>query len=281
MELSHIVPKMAIRYLKKTAIGSIRNTENPNKTLQDSEKLYMLCGKCEDLFSKNETWFANKLFHPYLNKEKTVFDYDYNLFFFITSVNWRSLYLDLLDFVENSIVGVEALEYLIESENIMNDFLQGKRTDLGTIENHIFFFDDIRNLSDGASNIAELKPRATFHRGIQSYTFCDEKEKTYVTLTNMLGIILFTIYHKGNNEIWERTEIVNGTGQIEAKEQIIQSIVGNELIEILKTVEKASKSMSMTQQKKVDERIEAVGEKAKDYSIYQDWIKDMDLNNKN
>lgn len=281
MELSHIVPKMAIRYLKKTAIGSIRNTENPNKTLQDSEKLYMLCGKCEDLFSKIETWFANKLFHPYLNKEKTVFDYDYNLFFFITSVNWRSLYLDLLDFVENSIVGVEALEYLIESENIMNDFLQGKRTDLGTIENHIFFFDDIRNLSDGASNIAELKPHATFHRGIQSYTFCDEKEKTYVTLTNMLGIILFTIYHKGNNEIWERTEIVNGTGQIEAKEQIIQSIVGNELIEILKTVEKASKSMSMTQQKKVDERIEAVGEKAKDYSIYQDWIRDMDLNNKN
>ena len=50
LELSHTVPKMAVRTLKKTAIGNIRSTENPNKTIQDSEKLYMLCGDCEDLF---------------------------------------------------------------------------------------------------------------------------------------------------------------------------------------------------------------------------------------
>ncbi len=64
LELSHTVPKMAVRTLKKTAIGNIRSTENPNKTIQDSEKLYMLCGDCEDLFSEKETWFANKIFHP-------------------------------------------------------------------------------------------------------------------------------------------------------------------------------------------------------------------------
>ena len=39
LELSHTVPKMAVRTLKKTAIGNIRSTENPNKTIQDSEKL--------------------------------------------------------------------------------------------------------------------------------------------------------------------------------------------------------------------------------------------------
>ena len=76
LELSHTVPKMAVRTLKKTAIGNIRSTENPNKTIQDSEKLYMLCGDCEDLFSEKETWFASKIFHPYLKKEKTIFDYD-------------------------------------------------------------------------------------------------------------------------------------------------------------------------------------------------------------
>ena len=41
LELSHTVPKMAVRTLKKTAIGNIRSTENPNKTIQDSEKLYI------------------------------------------------------------------------------------------------------------------------------------------------------------------------------------------------------------------------------------------------
>ena len=88
LELSHTVPKMAVRTLKKTAIGNIRSTENPNKTIQDSEKLYMLCGDCEDLFSEKETWFASKIFHPYLKKEKTIFDYDENLAYFITSVSW-------------------------------------------------------------------------------------------------------------------------------------------------------------------------------------------------
>ncbi len=63
--------------------------------------MYMLCGNCEDLFSEKETWFANKVFHPYLKKEKTIFEYDKNLAYFITSVNWRSLYLDILDFVEH------------------------------------------------------------------------------------------------------------------------------------------------------------------------------------
>lgn len=86
LELSHTVPKMAVRTLKKTAIGNIRSTENPNKTIQDSEKLYMLCGDCEDLFSEKETWFANKIFHPYLKKEKTIFDYDENLAYYNGSV---------------------------------------------------------------------------------------------------------------------------------------------------------------------------------------------------
>lgn len=277
LELSHIVPKMAIRTLKKTAVGSIRNTENPNKTVQDSEKLYMLCGGCEDLFSKNETWFANNVFHPYLKKEKTVFDYDENLAFFITSVNWRSLYLDILDFVENTVVGIEALECLISSEKIMSEFLLGKRRDLGNIENHIFFFDDIRELTANTDEVANLKPHITIHRGIGSYTFCEEKQRTYATLTNMLGIILITIYHKGPQEVWENTEIINGKGHIEAKNQKIQSAVGNELLEMMKTVERASKKMSDAQQKKIVERLNQMGEDLKNYPIFADWQNDMNL----
>lgn len=280
LELSHTVPKMAVRTLKKTAIGNIRSTENPNKTIQDSEKLYMLCGDCEDLFSEKETWFANKIFHPYLKKEKTIFDYDENLAYFITSVNWRSHYLDILDFVENSVVGIDALECLIESEKIMNEFLRGKRNDLGKIENHIFFFDDIKELFVDASNFADLKPHATFHRGIGSYTFCYEDEKTYGTLTNMMGVILVTLYHKGQREVWNNTEILNGVGRIEAKDQQIQSVFGNELIHIMETAKKASEAMSVAQQKKAEDRIKAAGEDVKNYSVFQDWMNDMDLKNR-
>ena len=47
LELSHVVPKMAVRNLKKTSVGNIRNSVNPNMVVQDSEKHYMLCEKCE------------------------------------------------------------------------------------------------------------------------------------------------------------------------------------------------------------------------------------------
>lgn len=130
LELSHIVPKMVMRTLKKTAVGNIRSSENPNIPAQDSEKHYMLCRNCEALFSENETFFANTLFHPYIKKEKIKFDYDSRLFYFLTSLSWRSLYLDLIDFKENHVVGIDALERLISCEKTMKDFLLRSRGDI-------------------------------------------------------------------------------------------------------------------------------------------------------
>jgi len=277
LELSHIIPKMAIRTLKKTAISGIRSTESPNKSVQDSEKHYMLCGNCEDLFSKNETWFANNLFHPYLKKEKTLFNYDERLAYFITSVNWRSLYLDILDFVENNVIGIDALECLISSEKVMNDYLQNKRSDLGSIENHIFFFDEIQELSGDIGEISKLRPHASFHRGITSFTSCYEEQKTYGTISNMMGIVLITLYNKGKEEKWENSKVINGIGSIEARNQNIKSAMGNDFIYIMRTAQEASESMSEAQQKKVLDKIKRVGEEVKKYPVYKDWMDDNGL----
>lgn len=279
LELSHIVPKMAVRTLKKSAIGNIRNTDNPNVPIQDSEKHYMLCGTCEDLFSEYETEFSKVIFHPYIKKESDTFLYNDKLFYFITSVSWRSLYLDLLDFVENHVVGIEALECLIDAEKTMRDFLIKERTDIGEIENHIFFFDDVAEVSGDVDGIemSDLRPNATFHRGISSYTFCYESEKTYGTITNMLGVILLTLYHLGTEEKWVNTKIVNGNGIIAAKDQHITSVVGNEFTHIMITAQKASEAMSQMQKDKVDERVRNTGDSLKDSAVYRDWINDIQL----
>jgi len=276
LELSHIVPKMVMRTLKKTAIGNIRNSENPNTPAQDSEKHYMLCGSCEDLFSEKETYFANCLFYPYQKKGKTKFDYDNRLFYFLTSLSWRSLYLDLLDFTENQVVKIDAMEHLISCEKVMRDFLLGYRNDIGAIENHIFFFDEIREIT-GNTEMKELRPHATFHRGIVSYTFCYEGDCTYGTITNMMGVILITLYRKGSREKWDRTQVVNGTGSIEAKDQLIKSVVGNEFMDILKTAQAASESMSEKQKEKIVENLKSKADKIKDYPIFQDWLSDRNL----
>ena len=279
LELSHIVPKLVMRTLKKTAVGNTRNSENPNIPAQDSEKFYMLCGNCEDLFSEKETYFANTLFHPYIKKEKIRFEYDSKLFYFLTSLSWRSLYLDLIDFTANHVVGVDALEYLISCEKIMKDYLLNNRDNIETIEHHLFFFDEIREII-GNTDMAELRPHVTFHRGITSYTFCFEDDGTYGTITNMMGIVLITLYKKGAQEKWERTEVLNGISCIEAKDQKITSVVGNEFTNILKIAQSASSSINEKQMEKIVENLKNKADKLKDYPVFRDWQSDRELNKK-
>ena len=202
-------------------------------------------------------------------------------YFFLTSVSWRSLYLDLLDFVENNIVGIDALECLIDSERIMREYLLHQRCDIEKIENHIFFFDEISEISrKGDMDISKLRPHATFHRGIASYSFCYEKDGTYGTITNMMGVVILTFYRLGEKEKWENTKIINGNGNIQAKDQFITSVVGNEFTHIMKTAEAASDSMSQVQQEKIMERLKKAGELVKDSQVYQDWMSDERISNK-
>lgn len=143
LQLSHIIPKFIGKYLKQTSIGNIRNQQNPNRVAQDIEKHYMLCHECEELFSASERYFANTLFYPYKKDGIDTFNYDEKLFFFLTSLSWRSLYLDIIDFVKEGNLKIDVLNKMIESEKIMREFLLSKRQDIGSIEHHIFFFDRI------------------------------------------------------------------------------------------------------------------------------------------
>ncbi len=279
LELSHIIPKMAVRKLKKTSIGNIRNLEEVNRPVQDSEKHYMLCGDCEDLFSEKETYFANHLFHPYLSSNKDEFEYDETLFYFLTSVSWRSLFLDLMDFVSNSVVGIDALEHLISCEREMRDYLLGKRSDIGDIEHHILFFGEIDKIYGEIEGLERLKPHVVFHRGIFSYTFCNEEEKTYVTMTNMMGIILVTLYSRSKNEVWENTQILNTKSNIKAKNQIVRSIVGGEIIEILERVELSFNDMSETQKEKIKKKLIEASHDKQDADVFNDFIRDNNILN--
>lgn len=277
LELSHIIPKFVIRYLKKTSFGAIRSMENPNKVVQDGEKHYLLCGDCEDLFSIYETKFANRFFYPYMNNAIKDFDYDEDIYYFLTSVSWRSLYLDILDFVEHpEEVGldIDTLENLIEKEKSMRDYLLRMKSDITSLEHHIFFFDD---LVDTQKAYPEMRPHATFHRGITSYTFFNKQLNSQATITNMMGIILFTLYSKGPDEYWENTEIKNGKGRIAAKNQMIRSFCIDELNAILEEARKSFTSTSEKQKEKIAEKIKADPEGFSKSKVFEDLRKDLGI----
>lgn len=87
---SHIYPKFAIKYLKKTGSKYLRNVVEPNKREQDGLKLYLLSSKAEQEFGIREKWFAEKIFVPYLNGKLSL-NYNENLYYFGISFLWRIL----------------------------------------------------------------------------------------------------------------------------------------------------------------------------------------------
>lgn len=277
LELSHIVPKFIIRYLKKTSVGAIRNMENPNRVVQDGEKHYLLCGDCEDLFSKYETKFANSFFYPYMKENQKEFQYDYETYYFLTSVSWRSLYLDILDFVANAEeVGIdtETLDCLIAREGQIRNYLLKKQQNVPGIEHHVFFFEDIKSITNDLIN---TRPHTTIHRSIGSYTFFYKELKTYATVTNMMGIILFTLYNKGKREKLINTEIINDSGIIKAENQIIESVCGNELTVMLNNAKRAASEINEKQRALINERVQTKIEGFKKSKTYEDLSKDFKL----
>lgn len=254
--------------------------ENPNKIVQDGEKHYLLCGDCEDLFSVYETKFANKFFHPYMKNNVKEFHYDSDMYYFLTSVSWRSLYLDILDFVEHAIeldIDIETLKCLIKREKEMRNFLLKKQPSVSGIEHHIFFFEDIKSISN---ELIDTRPHTTLHRSITSYTFFYKGLKTYGTITNMLGIILFTLYSKGEQEEWINTEIINGEGIIRAENQSINSVCGNELSEILRSVRESATEISDKQKEVINNRVKSNLDDFKRSKIFEDLEKDFKLKDK-
>ena len=116
---SHIIPKFAFDYMKKTGGPYLRSFENPNKRIQDGIKKYLLGERAEQEFSKRERWFTNNIFFPYLTQNQQKMDYDENFAYFIISVLWRVI----LDILDNPLSDPKKLDFLYQVVDEWKEFL--------------------------------------------------------------------------------------------------------------------------------------------------------------
>lgn len=273
---SHIIPKFVFRRLAKTAVGKLRSGTSPNVPVQDGEKHKLLCADCEGLFSTFEAEFARNIFYPFQDSSQKQFQYNEWLQKFVISVSWRSLYLDLIDFVRNQIGSIDSITNLVECERIMRDYLLDIRSDVGRIENHIFFFDDIDNAS---KEFTKLNPHMNILRSATSYTTIIESTQAHYTFTNLSGILLFTLYGRKIDEVWENTQVLC-SGTISAQAQIVRSHCPDELLQALEEANRIRSSISEKQQEKIDHRYQAVTGDASRYPIFELAAKDKILKTK-
>ena len=92
LKKSHIIPKFVGAWIKKTSVtGRMRAGMTPNKRVQDLNKDYLFCGECEQIFSRFEKYFSEKIFKPFLNANNPIIEYNEYLRKFTVSILWRLL----------------------------------------------------------------------------------------------------------------------------------------------------------------------------------------------
>jgi hypothetical protein len=88
---SHIIPRFVLDWQKKHLPGRLRNSQTPNKRVQDYVKGPLLCHDCEERFSEWETKFRDRIFAPVHRGELATRALPYGRWAvcFAMSVSWR------------------------------------------------------------------------------------------------------------------------------------------------------------------------------------------------
>jgi hypothetical protein len=207
---SHIIPKFVSKWLKETsATGFLRGVKNPKKRMQDLPKLPLLCGDCEQLFSKLEFYFASKIFYPILNGQKEEIAYDETLRRFIISLSWRTLKTGYSDQVKHD---PWIKEHLNKAEEIWREYLLHESSDSGSYDHHMFF-------------IGYAKDEAEVPRKFQWYTLRGtdstlvSSQNTVFAFTHFPHVFFISTIYPLTFSDWKSTKIEN-EGKFTTKSEI-------------------------------------------------------------
>ena len=145
---SHVIPKFVAKWLKETsATGYLRQAVQPNIRKQDFATERLLCGTCENLFSKWENQFAESIFFPYLNDRKEEFEYTDWLLKFAVSLIWRLGVAELEGFRDYQ---PQLTNYLEQALSVWRDYLLHDVPMKESYGFHLIFMDYVKSVQGGS-----------------------------------------------------------------------------------------------------------------------------------
>lgn len=245
---SHVLPAFAFRWLRgRSGSGHIRNTENPNRRVQDGLKFAWLCADCEAQFSRYETAFASKLFHPW-HEGKLHIRYSEWLLKFCVSVSWRVLRFARGRNKEAKYTA-EQHTLLDEAEARWRAFLCDDAPHPGKFEQHLLIFDLVKEttLEDLPSNFNRFMTGAITLDIVASKTML-------MTYAKMGRFTIFGIVQKGSGK-WEGTKVHVKDGIIKPGKFVLPSALIGLFREKASLHDKAMDAISPTQRAKIDQHV--------------------------
>ena len=273
LQLSHIIPKFVVRWLKETSPGGIRGTPEPNRRIQDGIKEYLLCKECEEKLSKWEGLFARRVFGPFQRSAiRRRVGYGEWALKFAVSVSWRLLLYGkrregLSHFDEQGkLEANRALEtwrrFLIEEE-----------PHPGRFEQHMVLLDLIEE-----STYPDLSPFVNRYilRSIDGDILVSENRAfTYV---KMGKVLLFGWIWEAHPRQWRGTKLRVRKGYIMPQAYKLPGDVAH-----LVLVDRPNKAMALLrelsprQKAKIDTLLREQREKVSKSKVFQALLRDADM----
>jgi hypothetical protein len=245
---SHVLPAFVYRWLKGgSGTGHIRNTDNPNRRVQDGLKLSWLCSACEQKFSRYETAFATKVFHAW-GEGREQLRYSDWLLKFCVSVSWRVLRFARGKNPDHRYTAAQE-ELMDQAEKRWRAFLNDDAPHPGAFEQHLLPLGIIESTS--VPNLPK-----NFNRFLARAVTLDivGSDRTLMTFAKLGPFTIFGLV-QGNRREWAGSKIHVRDGTLGPSKYTIPAGVLGLLVEKASLIASAMDRMSEQQRSKIDQHI--------------------------
>lgn len=209
--LSHIIPKFITNWIKRTsATGYISQGTPDRKRIQDSHKLYLFCNNCEQILSRSEKKFAERIFNPY-KSNKSEFEYSEWLILFSYSIVYRTICISKIENERNN--EREKIENL---KLYLKDCILNNNVDCCPYDLHIYFNEHAtwHENFDIEFNFLQYQKRATDLGILISNDFTN-----IASYSLLAGIVIWMCIDPPVQEEWQGT-LIEKKGCLNSKFQI-------------------------------------------------------------
>ena len=245
---SHVEPAFVFRAIKSDSpTGFFRNPNDPNRRVQDGDKFSLLCKECEQRFCNAEAQFATNIFWPFHKTDEDHFTYGPWLHYFITSLAWRTLILDLAGLQSDEANPQASVAELEGAAETMRKYLLGANDLALSLRNHAIAWTEGHT---GSAQLAQAGPNVAIRRSAFGFTVLDRGNGYSGILHNLAGFMCFLVVKENPLDEWSGTEVNPLGGKISQPQRVSSWLMG-ELLGCIAESPPKLRAMSEAQREKI------------------------------
>ena len=246
---SHLIPRFAVKWLKKTSATGYLRSLLSGKRQQETRREYLLCPNCERLLGRDEKRFSERIFIPYQQKPHLPTSFTYEEWFlrFLVGLHWRAL-------VTSDPVPENLRTIFDAAGERWRQYLLGQAPDPGATEFHAQFCDVIDHSTFNLPKKINWYLARAFDAS-PIHTPSGNDALFYVKLPRLI-LLAFITPRNAKDEDWNGTR-VSAQGVIHTKQDVSTTRFGEFLLGRAKAIDDAPPTLTARQKRKILEQARA------------------------